>query len=66
MLIEHGSNVKEKDDSGDEPVHAAAKSKNCNSVYILKEAGANMCAKGMNIGILYQHNVKKLTFDLGK
>ena len=46
MLIEHGSNVEAKDNSGDEPIHAAAKSKDCNSVYILKKAGANMCAKG--------------------
>ena len=47
MLIEYGSNVEAKDDSGDEPIHAAAKSKDCNSVYILKKAGANMCAKGI-------------------
>ena len=46
MLIDHGSNVHEKDNKGDEPLHSAAKSKNCNSVYILKEAGANMCSKG--------------------
>ena len=46
MLIEHGANVEVKDNNGDEPLHAAAKSKNCNSVYILKQAGANMCAKG--------------------
>ena len=48
MLIEHGANVEVKDNNGDEPLHAAAKSKNCNSVYILKHAGANMCAKGSN------------------
>ena len=46
MLIEHGAKIDEKDNIGDEPVHAAAKSKNCCGVYVLKQAGADMCAKG--------------------
>ena len=46
MLIEQRARVDVKDHNGDEPVHAAAKSKNCASVYLLKEAGANMCALG--------------------
>lgn len=49
MLLEHGAKVDVKDHKGDEPVHAAAKSKNCEGVYILKQAGADMCAKGKNI-----------------
>ena len=47
MLIEHGAKINEKDNNGDEPVHAAAKSKNCNAVYVLKQAGANMCSTGI-------------------
>ena len=46
MLVEHSARVDVKDHNGDEPVHAAAKSKNCMSVYVLKEAGADMCALG--------------------
>jgi hypothetical protein len=51
MLIEQGAKIDEKDSNGDEPVHAAAKSKNCNAVYVLKQAGAEMCATG-NIKII--------------
>ena len=58
MLIDHGANVHEKDNKGDEPLHSAAKSKNCNSVYILKEAGANMCAKG-----IYDENNNQMYFE---
>ena len=46
MLVEHSARVDVKDLNGDEPVHAAAKSKDCMSVYVLKEAGADMCALG--------------------
>ena len=54
MLIEHNARVDVKDHNGDEPVHAAAKSKDCMSVCVLKEAGADMCALGN----------KKLTMSL--
>ena len=46
MLVEHSARVDVKDHNGDEPVHAAAKSKDCMSVCALKEAGADMCALG--------------------
>ena len=46
MLIEQGAKIDEKDHNGDEPVHAAAKSKDCTGVYVLKQAGAGMCSTG--------------------
>ena len=47
MLIEKGAKIDEKDNNGDQPVHAAAKSKNCNAVYVLQQSGAEMCATGI-------------------
>ena len=52
MLIENGAKLDEKDNNGDQPVHAAAKSKRCDGVYVLKQAGADMCATGKNRSII--------------
>ena len=46
MLIEQGAKIDEKDHNGDEPVHAAAKSKDYTGVFVLKQAGAEMCTTG--------------------
>ena len=59
MLIEKGAPIEEKDDSGDQPIHSAAKSGCMGCLNLLHENGAFFCSKGHLDNTVIHYAAKK-------